>query len=63
MVYVAEGLASIGERAGKRRWMKKEVDLADISKDVGCPDISPSCLTCPLSRLPLGILSWGTSWG
>jgi hypothetical protein len=48
MVYVAEGLASIGQRVGKWYRRDKGVDLTDISRDVGCKDVSLSCLTCPL---------------
>jgi hypothetical protein len=38
-----------GERPGV--WLRrgKRDALADISKDVGCPDVSPSYLTCPLT--------------
>jgi hypothetical protein len=36
-------------KASKARAGTKEPDLEDISRDVGCRDVSLSCLTCPLS--------------
>jgi hypothetical protein len=51
MAYVAEGLGFIGKRATERqRGVKKEVAVDDICRDTGCPDVSSSCLVCPLPR-------------
>jgi len=46
--YVAESLGDIGKRrtsAGNRRY-----ENLDVSRDTGCEDFSPSCLTCPLPK-------------
>jgi hypothetical protein len=38
-----------GEKPVSKRPRRKTGSILNhISKDVGCPDISPSCLTCPL---------------
>lgn len=46
--YVAENLGAIGKRP-TNTISARNTNL-EISKDVGCQDISDSCLKCPLSQ-------------
>jgi hypothetical protein len=46
-MYTGEGLDAIGKRRGRA---SVGFDFSEVSKDVGCRDISDSCLVCPLPR-------------
>jgi hypothetical protein len=46
-MYQGEGLEAIGKR---RRKARVGVDFSAVSRDVGCPEVSPSCFTCPLPQ-------------
>jgi hypothetical protein len=46
--YGAERLQDLGRQ--RKRTSTKSFDFSEVSKDVGCRDISPSCLICPLPQ-------------
>lgn len=46
-MYHGEGLEAVGKRIRKAR---VGVDFSAVSRDVGCPKVSPSCFTCPLPQ-------------
>ena len=49
--YSAEGLGAIGGVPwghSRMAYRGTALDLLEVSKDVGCPDVSASCLECPL---------------
>jgi hypothetical protein len=46
-MYQGEGLEAVGKG---RRKTRVGVDFSVVSRDVGCPEVSPSCFTCPLPQ-------------